>query len=107
MSVSLPDPVVYPDRACSGVDQNVFFPRGRQLNAIRRAQAICARCPRLAECAAWAQPMAESGALVGCVVAAVYLPHDRTVQARRDTSAADLAYIAENGALPDRVEGAA
>ncbi|MDE1674356.1 WhiB family transcriptional regulator [Nocardia gipuzkoensis] len=107
MSIDLPDPVIYPDRACNGVDQNVFFPRGRQLNAIRRAQAICGGCPRLAECAAWAQPMAESGALVGCVVAAVYLPHGRTVQARRDTSAADLAYIAENGALPDQVEGAA
>jgi hypothetical protein len=104
---TLPDPVVYADRACNGVGQDTFFPQGRQLKAIRRAQGICAGCPRLAECAVWALPLAASGALAGCVVAAVYLPHDRSGQSVRDTAAADLAYIAEYGALPAQIEGAA
>ncbi|MEU4345430.1 WhiB family transcriptional regulator [Nocardia sp. NPDC023852] len=107
-SIDLSDPVVYADRACRGVPQDVFFPTGSQKTRIRRAQQICGRCPRLAACAAWAQPMAESAALSGCVVAGVYLPTDRTEhQAEKAAAIAALAYIAEHGALTDDGKGGA
>ncbi|MFC9898497.1 WhiB family transcriptional regulator [Nocardia sp. NPDC127579] len=87
----LPDPAGFPDRACAGVDQDIFFPYGLAAGAIRTAKGFCTACPRLRQCAAWALPMAASGALSGCVVAGVYLPLDpksRKAEAARDELAA-------------------
>lgn len=108
-SVNLPDPVIYSDRACRGVDQDVFFPRGHQLNAVRRAQEICARCPRLAECAEWAAPRVRSGALSGCVIATVKVPAEYSNskrRRRRDAAADQLEAVAAHSARV-QVEGAA
>jgi hypothetical protein len=89
-SINLLGPVLYRDRACNGVDQDVFFPSGTRPE-VAKAQAICGRCPRLAECAAWAAPLVRSGALSGCVVATVKAPayHSNSDRKRRREEAAD------------------
>ncbi|MBF6235232.1 WhiB family transcriptional regulator, partial [Nocardia farcinica] len=47
---SYPDPAYRRDRACAGVDQDVFFPApsGQQSRRIAPARALCAACPVLA-----------------------------------------------------------
>ncbi|MBF6522835.1 WhiB family transcriptional regulator [Nocardia farcinica] len=105
---SYPDPAYRRDRACAGVDQDVFFPApsGQQSRRIAPARALCAACPVLAECAGWAEPLARAGALTGCVVAGVYLPsHHNTARRLRDAAADELVVIAATGRLD--VEGAA
>ncbi|MGK8506372.1 WhiB family transcriptional regulator [Nocardia asiatica] len=105
-SIDLLGPVVYRDRACNGVDQDVFFPEGTR-PAVEEAQAICARCPRLAECAAWAASLVRSGALSGCVIAAVKVPaaHSNSDRRRRRDAAADR--LEAVAASVTEIEGAA
>ncbi|WP_236567481.1 WhiB family transcriptional regulator [Nocardia sp. CY41] len=109
-SIDLLGPVVYRDRACHGVDQDVFFPNGSEPKDIRRAQEICGRCPRLAECAAWAAPLVRSGALTDCVVATVKAPaaHSNSDRRRRRDAAADqLEAVAAYAATAAQAKGAA
>lgn len=101
---SYPDPAYHRQRACNGVDQDVFFMTGAQQVRMRKAQAICASCPVLAACARWAAPMVRDGALTACVVAGVYAPRDHaSADDERAAAADELAFIA--GRLD--VEGAA
>ncbi|GGL44235.1 WhiB family transcriptional regulator [Nocardia jinanensis] len=71
------DPAARKDRACNNVAQDVFFPSAQQPKAVARAQGICARCPVLAECAAWAAPLVARKDLEDCVIAAVHVPPRR------------------------------
>ncbi|WP_280266566.1 WhiB family transcriptional regulator [Nocardia wallacei] len=101
-------PVVHADRSCNGVDQDVFFPDLTDVAALSYARDICEGCPRLQECAAWAEPLARSGALNGCVVAGVRLPtFGKRGQSGRDAAADELAAVAESGQPVADVEGAA
>jgi WhiB family transcriptional regulator, redox-sensing transcriptional regulator len=46
--------------ACRDVDPEIFFPistTGAAVGHVHEAQAICARCPVIAECLDWAQRM--------------------------------------------------
>ncbi|MGV9546220.1 WhiB family transcriptional regulator [Nocardia beijingensis] len=101
------DPAVYRDRPCLGVDQEIFFANGHNKTSIRRAQAICGRCPYLAECAQWAAPVVRSGALSGCVIATVRVPaqfsHSQ-LQRLRDEAADQLEAVA---ASTTQIKGAA
>jgi WhiB family redox-sensing transcriptional regulator len=48
----------WPDRAaCRGYPQHVFFPEKGESTS--EAKAVCARCPVLVECAAWARSAPE------------------------------------------------
>ncbi|WP_433603740.1 WhiB family transcriptional regulator (plasmid) [Nocardia sp. CA-135953] len=106
--VELVDPVVFSDRTCRDVPQNTFFPPGKRTREIEKAKSYCRVCPRLVQCAEWAQPLAASGALAGCVVAAVYLPGPHKGQAGRDAAVAELAEIVAYGRMSEAdVEGAA
>ncbi|MGK8491874.1 WhiB family transcriptional regulator [Nocardia asiatica] len=105
--MSAPDPAGYRDRPCLGVDQELFFSRGQNLTAVRRAQAICGRCPYLAGCAEWAAPVVRSGALSGCVIATVRVPaqfSNYRSQRLRDEAADQLEAVA---ASITEIEGAA
>ncbi|MFE7745153.1 WhiB family transcriptional regulator [Nocardia sp. NPDC057455] len=106
-STNLLGPVVYRDRACNGIDQDVFFPHASRPKEIRRAQEICGRCPRLAECAEWAAPLVRSGALSDCVIAAVKVPaaHSNSNRRRRRDAAADQ--LEAVAASTTQIEGAA
>ncbi|GAA1653892.1 WhiB family transcriptional regulator [Nocardia ninae] len=107
-AAELVDPVVFADRICRDIPQAIFFPTGRQRRAIEKAKAHCRACPRLTHCAKWAQPLARSGELTNCVIAAVHLPGTHKRQADRDAAAAELAEIAARGGLlASDVEGAA
>ncbi|MBF6102158.1 WhiB family transcriptional regulator [Nocardia cyriacigeorgica] len=68
------DPAHFALRACNGVDTEVFFPPPSFVTRRKQPLAICAECPVLASCAAWAAPQIESGDLTGCVVAGVWVP---------------------------------
>ncbi len=68
------DPIYRPDRACAGVDVALFFPTPGRLVAVRKAQAVCAGCPVLAQCAAWAAPLVERKDLTDCVIGGVQVP---------------------------------
>ncbi|MEU4345359.1 WhiB family transcriptional regulator [Nocardia sp. NPDC023852] len=95
--IELSDPVVFADRACRGVDQELFFATGRQTKRIEQAKALCGRCPRLEHCAQWALPLAASAQLAECVVAAVYLPANHSNKrstAARAAAVDELAGIA-------------
>lgn len=92
--ISLPDPVVYPDRVCAGADQNLFFPGTRRKADAEPAKAACRRCPRLQACAAWAAPQVRSGRISGCVVAAVYAPSPNRGASARGAAALQLEAIA-------------
>lgn len=107
----LPDPTTFPDRACRGVPVTVFFPTRRRPDADEPAKAICARCPRLAECAAWAIPEVLAGRLSYSVTAGVRMPSltGGGVTPRkpmREEAAAALAEVVR-AAQTDRLEGAA
>jgi hypothetical protein len=106
--IELADPVVFPDRTCRDVPQDTFFPPARRTHLVEKAKSYCRVCPRLAHCAQWAQPLAASGALANCVVAAVQLPGLHKNQDARDAAAAALAEIVTYGGLPEvDAEGAA
>lgn len=62
------DPHFSPLRACAGMDTEVFFPFTDA--EARVAQKVCAVCPVLSGCAAWAL---RAGVTDG-VVASVWLP---------------------------------
>lgn len=86
-----------PDRGCADVPQDAFFVHGSKRSLVRRAQAICAGCPVLAECAAWAEPQVRHRLLTDCVVAGVLLPTVDGSKQRREAAADQLAEIAAGG----------
>ncbi|MFE3322838.1 WhiB family transcriptional regulator [Nocardia sp. NPDC059195] len=92
-------PDQWPDRACSTVPTQVFFP-GSIPGADLQAKAICAGCPRLRACADWAL---TAGLTFG-VVAAVRMPNEG---GGRRVALAELAQIAATGQLPGVGEAAA
>ena len=100
-TTELVDPVVFADRVCRTVAQDIFFPTGRQKRAIEKAKAYCRGCPRLSHCAEWAQPRAAAGALANCVIAAVHLPGLHKGQAARDAAVVELAEFVADGAGVD------
>ncbi|WP_040713286.1 WhiB family transcriptional regulator [Nocardia takedensis] len=91
----LPDPATFTDRACNGVDQDVFFPPNRA-GAADQAMGLCRGCPRLAECAEWAVGEVLAGRLTGAVTASVKVPasHSRRDQKRRLVVAEELRAVA-------------
>ncbi|MBF6358321.1 WhiB family transcriptional regulator [Nocardia higoensis] len=99
------DPASRPERSCAGIPQDAFFPSGLRQSQVRAAQAICAGCPVLADCAAWAQSLVRDRLLTDCVVAAVQVPTVDGSKARREAAADRLARIAAGGQVP--VQGAA
>ncbi|WP_280336088.1 WhiB family transcriptional regulator [Nocardia wallacei] len=101
------DPASYADRSCKGVDQDVFFPHRASGAAIAYARGLCAGCPRLRECAAYAAPLARAGALTEGVMAAVLLPRYGDGQDVRDEVADALTAVAEHGLDDLEAEGAA
>nr|WP_246462145.1 WhiB family transcriptional regulator [Nocardia transvalensis] len=102
------DPATDTDRSCRGVAQNVFFPRRSDVKALAYAQDICEGCPLLRECAAYAAPLARSGALTEGLIATVLLPRYGDGQAARDAVAAELERVAATGrAVSDVVPAAA
>ena len=68
------EPVLF-GGACSGVDEEAFFPETRRLSERRPAIRLCQACPVLGQCAAYAAPLVENKAITGCVIASVYVPH--------------------------------
>nr|WP_232542234.1 WhiB family transcriptional regulator [Nocardia bovistercoris] len=107
----MPDPTTFPDRACRGVPLDVFFPSRRKPDADARAKAICAGCPRLAACAAWAIPEVLAGRLSYSITAGVPMPPltgggVSPRKALREEAAAALAEVVRT-ARPIRLEGAA
>ncbi|WP_280212877.1 WhiB family transcriptional regulator [Nocardia cyriacigeorgica] len=102
MSTQFPiDPARLPERACNGVDQDVFFPLARQTTRVRLARQLCETCPVLVQCAEYALAMAEAEMLSDCVIASVHLPGDRAAQELRDAALGDLASIAARAAYAD------
>lgn len=91
------DPASWADRSCKGIDPDVFFPKRTDNQALAYAQDFCEGCPRLRECAAYAGPLARSGALTQCVIAAVLLPGHYGGQDARDEVADELEAVAERG----------
>lgn len=47
-------PDFFDDAACKGHDPNTFHPHRGDVVTLRKAQAICATCPVIAECLAYA-----------------------------------------------------
>ncbi|MBF6162998.1 WhiB family transcriptional regulator [Nocardia cyriacigeorgica] len=95
-SETVMDPAHFALRACNGVDTEVFFPKPGCTTRYEQPLAICAGCPVLASCAAWAAPQIESGDLTGCVVAGVWVPPaNRGNRNRRREIAAGLRARAE------------
>ena len=90
------DPIYRSDRGCAGMEQAVFFPTPGRTIVARQAQAICAHCPVLAQCAAWAAPLVERKDLVECVVAGVQVP---AWSARLDAFRAAAGRLAEVAVL--------
>ncbi|MEU0545025.1 WhiB family transcriptional regulator [Nocardia sp. NPDC005978] len=85
------DPHDWPNRACAGMDTEVFFP-------LTRAQAdvairVCNSCPVLASCAEWA----GRTDIADCVVASVWLPSDRALAQTRREGLARLDAVAATG----------
>lgn len=105
MSTVLPDPSTFGDRACREIDQEVFFPVRLRPKHIGVPQRICRGCPRLSECAAWAEPLVRSGELHSCIVASVAVP--RGPETKRNERADALAEIAAAGQTPEVLGGAA
>ncbi|MBF6358268.1 WhiB family transcriptional regulator [Nocardia higoensis] len=99
------DPASRPERSCAGIPQDAFFVSGLRQSQVRAAQAVCAGCPVLAECAAWAESLVRARLLTDCVVAGVLVPTVDGSKARRHAAADKLAEIAAGG--PIRVWGAA
>jgi len=99
------DPASRPERACAGIPQDAFFVSGLRQSQVRAAQAICAGCPVLTDCAGWAESLVRDRLLTDCVVAAVQVPTRDGSKARREAAADKLAEIAAGGQVP--VRGAA
>lgn len=78
---------------------------GLRQSKVRAAQAVCAGCPVLTECADWAESLVRDRLLTDCVVAAVLVPTRDGSKARREAAADRLAAIAAGGRTP--VRGAA
>ncbi|WP_280484497.1 WhiB family transcriptional regulator [Nocardia cyriacigeorgica] len=89
MSDDAMDPSYLAERACNGLPTDTFFPPPSQSRRRRKPLAICASCPVLASCAAWAAPLVESGQLTECVVAGVWVPAHRTQNLDRIASIAE------------------
>ena len=94
------DPIYRTERACAGANQHIFFPSGVQDAAIERAQLVCAMCPVLTECAAWAAPLVAAAKLTGCVVGGVYTPEHTRNRRLHQAAADDLTFVAVTGELP-------
>ena len=47
------------DAACRGMDTSVFFPERGDIEGVRTAKEICARCTVTAECLEWAYSVFE------------------------------------------------
>ncbi|WP_280507263.1 WhiB family transcriptional regulator [Nocardia flavorosea] len=95
------DPIYRSDRACAGRELALFFPSPGRMVAVRKAQEVCASCPVLAQCAAWAAPLVERKDLVECVVGGVQVPAwSARIEKFRET-AQELAEVALLGHLPD------
>lgn len=93
------DPIYRSDRACAGRDQALFFPTPGRMVAVRKAQAVCAGCPVLAQCAAWAAPLVERKDLVECVVGGVQVPAWSGRTEKFKAAAQELAEVALLGHL--------
>lgn len=78
---------------------------GLRQSQVRAAQAVCAGCPVLAECAGWAESLVRARLLTDCVVAAVLVPTVDGSKARREAAADKLARIAVGDQV--QVRGAA
>lgn len=103
MSATLPDPAAHSERACAGVEQDVFFPDLMRPRYTQLAQVICRGCPILQQCAAWAEPLVRSGDLHSCVIANVPVPPG--TPSERNACGDALAAIARSSA--EMNEGAA
>ncbi|MGW0006121.1 WhiB family transcriptional regulator [Nocardia grenadensis] len=99
-------PEFWTGRACVGEDQDLFFPTQAQTGAARRAQALCAACPVLAQCAEWAAPLVERKDLVECVVAGVRVPRRAANFQIFAALAQELAEVALLGHLTESAEAA-
>ncbi|MFE3057185.1 WhiB family transcriptional regulator [Nocardia sp. NPDC059239] len=96
---SLSDPRLSPDRACAGLETELFFPNSR--NQALAAQRVCEHCPVLASCAAWAlrQDMTDG------VVASVWLPSSKATLPTKRTAWKRLEFVASTG-LASMYQGA-
>lgn len=88
---SLSDPRLSPDRACAGVETELFFPGSR--DQALAAQRVCEHCPVLASCAEWAlrQGMTDG------VVASVWLPSQGANLPTKRTAWKRLEFVAATG----------
>jgi hypothetical protein len=64
------NPELWPERLCTQLPVDAFFPDDRDVRGIAQAQAVCRTCPMLARCAEWA----AQTRLTHCVVASVKMP---------------------------------
>ncbi|MEV0773838.1 WhiB family transcriptional regulator [Nocardia salmonicida] len=92
-------PEQWRNRACKYTDPDLFFAE-RGSAAETEAKALCARCPRLRDCAEWAR---EAGLTDG-VVASVRMPVSGQ---NRDAELAELDQIAATGQVLGEVGEAA
>ena len=82
---------VWADRSCRDTGVEAFFP-GQGSDDALAAKRVCAKCPRLRECAKWAQ----GAGLTYCVVAGVRMPSDGI---SRKHAMEQLRRVAETGAV--------
>ncbi|MFE3796961.1 WhiB family transcriptional regulator [Nocardia tengchongensis] len=88
---NLSDPHHAADRACAGMSTEVFFPDTATEAA--DAEEICAQCPQLTRCAAWAL---RAGVTDG-VFASVWVPDLGASTQDKNTARAHLALVAATG----------
>lgn len=99
---NMSDPHHASDRACAGMDTEVFFPDTATEAA--EAEEICAQCPLLARCAVWALRVGVTDG----VFASVWVPDLGATTHDKDTARIRLERVAATG-LPyfERYEGVA
>jgi len=78
----------YDDRACNGVDVEVFFPLDTDRRGVALAKAVCADCPWTTGCLEAAMEIETSGRAQRYGVYAGLTPRQRAdLQRRRDKEA--------------------
>ena len=83
LNLTSPVPDFGPRAACLGLDTELFFPIGEvgpSLPQIARAKDVCAGCPVMAECRAWALEFGPDG-IWGGMTAGERLPLRRRARA--------------------------
>ncbi|WP_433594404.1 WhiB family transcriptional regulator [Nocardia sp. CA-145437] len=88
---NLSDPHHAADRACAGLNTEVFFPD--TITEAAEAVEICVQCPLLTRCAEWA---ARAGVTDG-VFASVWVPGLGASTQDKNTARARLALVAATG----------